>query len=198
MLALFLLCHRWLEGVPDVYWGWRPDSEQDVYDSCGGRKYSPTALPGAVAPQNLVLLQVSGDVEVFTPPTAPLFEVWDSSSVSLIHYSFSNADSECYRSGRRFIPTPKTSQNLVLWSRHSCRWEVTRLFLTLKVSILDFSHSLITVPPGFCNTTRLSCLDKSTLEFAADQCEYRTSLTHLFPYPTAQDTNGAKCKLELN
>jgi hypothetical protein len=34
---------------------------------------------------------VSGDVEVFTAPTAPLLEVPNCSSASLVHYTFSNA-----------------------------------------------------------------------------------------------------------
>ena len=55
------------------------------------REYPSAALFSAVAPQNLVLLQVSGDVEVFTPLAAPLFEVSDGSLVGLIHYNFSNA-----------------------------------------------------------------------------------------------------------
>lgn len=33
MLALFLLCHRWVEGLSDVHRSWRPDCEQDLYDT---------------------------------------------------------------------------------------------------------------------------------------------------------------------
>ncbi len=39
-----------------------------------------------------MLLQVHGDVKVFAPLATPLFEVSDSSFVSLVHYSFSNAE----------------------------------------------------------------------------------------------------------
>jgi hypothetical protein len=44
-----------------------------------------------IGPQDLVLLQVSRDVEVFAPLAASLLEVSDVSSASLVHYSFSNA-----------------------------------------------------------------------------------------------------------
>lgn len=74
----------------------RPDCQQE-HNSCGGREYLSAALLGTVAPQNLVLLQVRGDVKVFTPLAAELFEVSDSSSSRLNHYSFSNAHEKIYR-----------------------------------------------------------------------------------------------------
>lgn len=92
MLALFLLCHWWLEGVSNVHWVGRPDSEQNLYDSRGGRKHPPSALRAHGCTVKPCATRSSAlDVEMFAPFAASLLEVSDSSSASLVHSLFSNA-----------------------------------------------------------------------------------------------------------
>lgn len=85
MLALLLLGHRWLESVSDVHPRRRPDCEQDLHDAGRGGEHKVAAPLGAAASQDVVLLQVSGDVEVFAAVVAALLEVSNSASASMNH-----------------------------------------------------------------------------------------------------------------
>jgi hypothetical protein len=87
LLALLLLCHRWLEGLPWFHRGRRPPGEQDVHDQSRRGEYAVTPLLSPTASQDLVLLQIGRNAEAFAAVAPPLSEVLDNTRTHLIHPS---------------------------------------------------------------------------------------------------------------
>lgn len=84
-LAMLLLCHRWVVSVSGLHSRRRSDCEQDVYDPCGGRKYSFASLPGSTASQDPVLLQVRRNAGTLHSTITSLSQIWRCACSSVDH-----------------------------------------------------------------------------------------------------------------